>query len=110
MDSDRLNRWLTLVANVGVLVGLILILFELNQNSDLMRSQIVQSRGELMETRYRESQHSDYWPAIIAKRDVAESRPAWIATLTPEEVVRVRYGMLANLASIRNQYYQYQQG
>ena len=32
MDSDRVNRWLTLGANIGVLFGIILLLFELNQN------------------------------------------------------------------------------
>ena len=32
MDKDRLNRWLTLGANVGVIVGLILVAFEINQS------------------------------------------------------------------------------
>ena len=40
MDSDRVNRWLTLGANLGVLVGIILLVVELDQNRDLMRSQI----------------------------------------------------------------------
>ena len=39
MDTDRLNRWLTLGANVGVLVGLLLLVVELNQNHEMMRSQ-----------------------------------------------------------------------
>jgi hypothetical protein len=39
MDSDRLNRWLTLGANVGVLVGIILLVFELSQNREMMRAQ-----------------------------------------------------------------------
>ena len=39
MDSDRLNRWLTLGANVGVLVGIILLVFELSQNQEMMRAQ-----------------------------------------------------------------------
>ena len=40
MDADRLNRWLTLAANVGVLIGIALLLVELNQNRDMMRAQI----------------------------------------------------------------------
>ena len=40
MDSDRLTRWLTLGANFGVLVGLLLLIVELNQNRDMMRAQI----------------------------------------------------------------------
>ena len=39
LDSDRLNRWLTLGANLGVLIGIILLVFELNQNRDMMRAQ-----------------------------------------------------------------------
>lgn len=39
MDSDRLNKWLTLGANVGVLVGIILLIVELGQNRDMMRAQ-----------------------------------------------------------------------
>ncbi len=30
MDSDRVNRWLTLGANIGVLIGIILLIVELN--------------------------------------------------------------------------------
>ena len=40
MDSDRLNRWLALGANIGVLIGIILVVIELDQNRDMMRSQI----------------------------------------------------------------------
>lgn len=40
MDSDQLTRWLTLGANFGVLVGLLLLIVELNQNRDMMRAQI----------------------------------------------------------------------
>ena len=39
MESDRLNRWLTLGANIGVLIGIILLLVELDQNRDMMRAQ-----------------------------------------------------------------------
>ena len=39
MDSDRLNRWLTLGANIGVLIGIILLIVELDQNHDMMRAQ-----------------------------------------------------------------------
>lgn len=39
MNSDRLNRWLTLGANLGVLVGIVLLIVELDQNRDMMRAQ-----------------------------------------------------------------------
>lgn len=40
MGSDRLNRWLTLGANVGVVIGIILLIVELNQNREMMRAEI----------------------------------------------------------------------
>lgn len=39
VNSDRVNRWLTLGANLGVLVGIVLLIVELNQNRDMMRAQ-----------------------------------------------------------------------
>lgn len=40
MKTDRLMRWLTIGANLGVLIGLLLLIAELNQNRDMMRAQI----------------------------------------------------------------------
>ena len=39
MDSDRLNRWLTLGANIGVLFGIILLIVELDQNREAVQAQ-----------------------------------------------------------------------
>ena len=39
MDSDKINKWLTLGANLGVLVGIFLLVLEINQNTLLMRAQ-----------------------------------------------------------------------
>ena len=41
MDSAIVNRWLTLVANVGILIGLVLVLVEIRQNSELLRLQFI---------------------------------------------------------------------
>jgi len=41
MNVDRLNRWITLGANIGILVGLVLVVYEIRQNSDLVRAQII---------------------------------------------------------------------
>ena len=49
VDSDRVNRWLALGANIGVLIGIALLIVELNQNRDMMRAQTRNeiSQGEL---------------------------------------------------------------
>lgn len=41
MDSDKINKWLTLGANIGILVGLALVIFEIRQNSELLRLQFI---------------------------------------------------------------------
>jgi len=39
VDTDRLNRWLTLLANFAVLVGLVVLIVEIRQNTDIARAQ-----------------------------------------------------------------------
>ena len=110
MNTDRLNRWLTLGANLGVLTGIILIFIELNQNADLMRAQMVQSRADNLVSSYEIRMHSDYWPEIGVKRRAAASYEDWIDSLTPNEYERVRYLYFRELNDIRSQYYMYQEG
>lgn len=40
MNLDSANRWLTLTANVGVLIGLIFLVLEINQNTEVARSAV----------------------------------------------------------------------
>jgi hypothetical protein len=40
METDKVNRMLTLAANAGVLFGLILVAFQINQNTELTRVHI----------------------------------------------------------------------
>ena len=110
MKGDVLNRWLTLGANIGVLIGIILILVELNQNADLMRAQMTQARGEnIMET-YREMMLSDHWVEIRAKRRAAPSTEAWVNSLSPTEYERAWYRQLLDYHDLRTQFYQWQAG
>ena len=41
MLTDTVNRWLTLSANIGVIAGLILVAVQIDQNTRIMRAQIV---------------------------------------------------------------------
>lgn len=40
MNSDKLGRWLTLAANMGVIAGLILVAVQINQNTAITKAQI----------------------------------------------------------------------
>ena len=110
MDSNKVNRWLTLGANLAVFAGIILILIQLNQNADLMRSQVMQFRAQEREAGYREMIHSDYWPVIADKMSQSADPSEWAASLTPVEFQRVRFYYLAEMSNIYGQFYQYREG
>ena len=40
MDSSEVNTWLTLVANIGLLIGLILVALQIRQNTEIARAQM----------------------------------------------------------------------
>jgi len=40
MQTDILNRWLSLVANVGVMLGLVLVAFQIRQDVELTKIQL----------------------------------------------------------------------
>jgi len=40
VDSDRVTRWLTLGANIGVIVGIIFLVIEMRQNSAIATAQV----------------------------------------------------------------------
>ena len=110
MGSDKINSWLTLGANLGVLVGIILILMELNQNAALTRAQMVQSRADNLIGSYETRMHSEFWPAIRAKQRAAASTVDWLESLDPVEYERVQYLYFREINDIRSQYYMYLEG
>ncbi len=46
--AERLNRWLTLGANLGVVLGLFILIAEVRQNAALTRAQMETSRNDLL--------------------------------------------------------------
>jgi len=48
MESDRLGRWLTLGANLGVVLGLIILIVEVRQNAALTRAQMESGKNDLL--------------------------------------------------------------
>ena len=112
MTTESLNRWLTFSANIGIVIGLILLVLELNQNSELVRAQIHQSRSD------------NYVSDMIAISDTEFLLPAYeklrdgggIANVTALEALdqiereRIRRYMQARLADYDNLFYQYRLG
>jgi hypothetical protein len=82
LDADRVNRWLTLAANIGVLLGIGLLVVELRQNQDVMRAQTRNdiTQGEL--TLLLSTAESQELADIVVRANNGES-------LTPAEQLRV---------------------
>ena len=112
MDSDRINRWLTLGANIGVLIGIWLLIVEINQNSELMQVQIEQSRSETYVEWQREQASNDALSALGAKLEILGA-PGWSVIyddLDPIDRSRVRSMMAARFYDYENLYSQYERG
>jgi len=103
MDVDRLNRWLTLGANVGVLLGLFFLIAELNQTGEMnrgeTRNQVASELSELL----RDVGNSPQLSALIVK---AENN----AQLTESETLQYTRHTLSMLRYFENVHYQYRQG
>ena len=67
MNADNVNKWLTLSANIGVVNGLVLLIVEIGQNTEMMRAQINQSRTATAISEQQAVFNSDYMPALLAK-------------------------------------------
>ena len=112
MNAEHVNRWLTLSANIGVVIGLILLLIELDQNSDLVRAQIHQARSDNWVSNRIEQADSEFLLPAYQKFVSAggPTDPSAMETLDPIESARIYRYFEARLGDYDNLYYQYQQG
>ena len=105
MDSDRLNRWLTLIANFGVLIGIVLLVFELRQTQHLAETDSAFRRYEQMQLAQLEMALSESLASIRV-----QALTQGINSLNPIELYRLQ--MWENSVRIRmqSQYDLYQRG
>jgi len=103
MNADNVNKWLTLSANFGVVIGLILLIVEIGQNTEMMRAQINQSRTDTATSELQAFFNSDYMPAIAMKKNNGEQ-------LSEEEMSRYRSQFRSGMRNQDNNLWQYNQG
>ena len=108
MSSDSVNRWLTLGANFGVLIGIFLLVIELNQNSTLMRAQIFNERAgqgaELFMSVAESPELSDIVGIYFG--DTPEKDANAFARLTETQKIQFRWFLRAERYRIENLLYQ----
>ena len=100
---ERVKTWLSLAANVGALVGLLLVVLQLQQNRELMRAQVRHELAMgivgLLET-----------PAANPQLASVLRRGAAGEPLTPDEAFQFGLRSNALLRYWENVHYQYRQG
>jgi len=105
MDFDKTNRWLTLIANVGVVIGLFALISELNHSSRLSEVAAYQSRMSERQAVSVEIALSENLAALLEKYG-----SEGIESLTPIELRRIRSWNSGVILRMQGQYYQYQLG
>ena len=100
---DKLNRWLTFGANVGVLAGIVLLVFELEQNREMTRAQTRNALSEQIVDLLRDVSTNPQMASLITQAMNEE-------VLTPAEATQLRHRAAAMLRYFENVHYQYRQG
>lgn len=103
MEPERLNRWLTLGANFGVLLGILLLVFELNQSRELVRSEIRNELSNGVAELFRQIAENGELANIVFRGNSGEE-------LSPEESFRYSSFMKSFFRYAANVHYQYRNG
>ncbi len=103
MKAKRINRWLTLGANFGVLIGIILLLVELDQNSTMMRAQTRNEVSQGIVDLLSLSANNEQLASLLRRADSGEE-------LTPDEYLQFQHRSFALFRYLENLHYQYRQG
>ena len=110
MDANRPNRIVTFVTNIGVLIGLILLVYEVRQNSDLMRAQISMERAITnIQILADFANGGDLVPIDVKLYEESEGFPGtlgWSKILTAEEKRRYEFWMYLRLTELNNDWFQ----
>jgi hypothetical protein len=106
------NQWLTLVANLGVIAGIVFLGFEIQQNSDAINAQTYQSRAEAAQELSATIMDSEHFAPLLAKLDsgLFPRDAAVLAELNPEDKIRIAAFHQWLRVGLDNQLYQYEHG
>jgi hypothetical protein len=109
---DKLNQWLTLLANVGVLVGIIFLAIEIQQNTHSLEMNRQIALADAYATRNNTVQASQV--AAAMSPDFGDIFAKWqrggSEALTDAERFRVRSWETARLFRLESQYIMWEQG
>jgi hypothetical protein len=105
MNLEKLNDWLTLAANIGVIVGIFALVAELNHSSRIAEATAFQTRmSEIQEATVQLSLSADL-PVILSKLE-----NEGVSSLNEVELMRAAGWHNGVIRRMQSQYFQYQQG
>ena len=112
MNPDSVSRWLTLTANLGVVIGLVLLLVELRQNSDLVRAEIHQARSDAHVANIMQLADTEFLLPVVDKFITAGGfyDPSVLDQFASDELARIKQWARAYHQDYDNLFFQYQQG
>ena len=112
MDTDRISRGITMVSNVGVLVGLFVLIIEVKQNTEIMRAQMLDSQVQ-GEAARRAATYANDIHRVLAKLEDESGYPPnkqSVQRLSTYEQRILRSWYASRLIAFGNSFYQCQEG
>lgn len=108
VNLKQLDRWVSLATNVGVLVGIALLVLELNQNTNLMRAEMHAMRAEAKATRQMEQANSGEMVRIMYEASAAgfPQDPDGLDALAPVDRYRFAAFVAGLSETVQNWHYQ----
>ncbi len=107
---QKLNEWLQLIANLGVVISIGFLAYEISQNTNMMQAQIYSDRASVSGdfwTALADSEHlATIWREIRTSKNNLEA----IRQLSDEDLERYRLAHLALLRQFDNIQIQYEMG
>ena len=108
MNIDSFNRWFTVIANIGVLAGIVFLAVEVSQNTNMMRSQTRDAVAEKQVDYFFTIGSNLETPSIWGKATSGYFGSETV--LSPDERTAFFYLFQGVLRIWENEYYQFQSG
>ena len=105
MDSGKLNKWLTLLANFGIVIGLVVLILELRQTQHIVETQAAVERQDQMQEAQVSFAVSESLALIQSK-----ANSDGIESLSEDEILRLQAWEWSVRHRMRGQYVQFVRG
>ena len=111
---NKLNQWLTLLANIGVALGIVFLVVQIRQNNTLMKATAFQDRSSDLIQIAAMVAESEALANALAKLDlpnsICDAQAAPLDTLSDAELTLFKQYLMAQIFRLQNLQEQYRHG